>query len=324
MTTIDFKMPRSRLKSATNPRTVGELIYRYSKFKQNRTQAEALYPWASRFVMGFPLPSWQRDSVWTDEQKIRFIISIWTEGDLGSYLINEVPELFYEDARAVVRSRPFADCLLDGQQRLSAIQDYVDDKIAVPDDQGVARYYVELSNKENRFFRNRAFSATTVSSEDERELREIYDLRAFGGVNHEPHQRAIKQEVAEQRLAYHISPAKNVASILEGGLIPTVGERSARFGEGQPAVYLLNCKQACEDALMNWLGEQFDEDEALFIFEVDVTGLQLEQSSDCSWEISVTTPIEASRIISVQTENWLLSADEYTQRLESHRDRNTY
>lgn len=49
---------------------------------------------------------------------------------------------------------------------------------------------------------------------------------------------------------YHITLADNVRVIKGEGLIPSIGERSAKLKEPRPAVYLFTSKEASEDALM--------------------------------------------------------------------------
>ena len=53
---------------------------------------------------------------------------------------------------------------------------------------------------------------------------------------------------------YHVTPARNLPSIQEKGLLPTIGERSLALGEGQEAVYLFPSREDVDNALSNWLG----------------------------------------------------------------------
>lgn len=188
MSFAEIRMPRSTVKARVSPRSIGGLILTLKDYLRDPAH-RAMYPWADRFVMGMPLPPWQRPLVWTDEQKIRFIQSIWNDVDLGSYLINFNEEGFgyvEEGGHGQVIAEPFNDCVLDGQQRLSAIEDYVCNRIAVPDAEGTPRWYAELPANEIRRFGNAVFSRATISCSDEAVLRQVYDLRAYGGVSHEP------------------------------------------------------------------------------------------------------------------------------------------
>ncbi len=159
--------------------TIGELFVSLKEFDRD------LYPWASRFVMGLPLPSWQRPLCWSEKQEERFIESIWRGYDIGSYLINGAMEFTEDDT-----SREFSDVLLDGQQRLTAIEHYISNAFQVKDGAGVPRYWGELPRNEQIRFRSTKFQRATIDSWDEQELREAYDRRSFGGVPHEESERA--------------------------------------------------------------------------------------------------------------------------------------
>lgn len=57
---------------------------------------------------------------------------------------------------------------------------------------------------------------------------------------------------------YHATYQKNLLSIEKDGLLLQVGERSALMNEA-PGIFLFPNYEDCKDALMNWLGECFDE-----------------------------------------------------------------
>lgn len=182
----EFSMPEPLVHAHTSSMVVGEVIGRFEAYSKDPDACRSNYPWASRFVMGYPLPSWQRDLVWTPEQCKRFIVSLWAGVDVGSYLVNESYE-FLSDRTL----REFSDVLLDGQQRLHAIEMYLQDSISIPDAQGVPRFWSEVSRAERRRFTNVTFACATVKSFDEQLLRKVYDLRAFGGTPHKECERAL-------------------------------------------------------------------------------------------------------------------------------------
>ena len=67
---------------------------------------------------------------------------------------------------------------------------------------------------------------------------------------------------------YHVTPESNLESIFEKGLMPSIGERSAQC-ETMPMVFLFNSLCDCENALSNWLGEEFEDTyERLAVLEV--------------------------------------------------------
>ena len=69
---------------------------------------------------------------------------------------------------------------------------------------------------------------------------------------------------------FHVTKKENMESILEHGLIPQIGERSEELGESEKAIYLFPNIEEMENALYNWLGECFEDDEDLIIIQVDV------------------------------------------------------
>lgn len=69
---------------------------------------------------------------------------------------------------------------------------------------------------------------------------------------------------------FHVTEKKNLTTILSKGLRPSIGTRSAKVGETEPAVFLFRTESDMEYALMNWLGDEFDEDVPLSILSVRI------------------------------------------------------
>lgn len=98
-----------------------------------------------------------------------------------------------------------------------------------------------------------------------------------------------------QTTAYHITPASRVDSIMHNGLVPAIGPRSAAAGEQEAFVYLFRSLLDAEDALMNWLGDAFDDDSVLLaILEVDASGLPL--TSTAGFELVCRGNIPPARV----------------------------
>lgn len=72
---------------------------------------------------------------------------------------------------------------------------------------------------------------------------------------------------SEDNEYYHITPTENVHSIMKNGLKPSIGERSAKLGE-KPSTFLFKHKTDAGDALMNWMGDEYDEDTPLSLLKV--------------------------------------------------------
>lgn len=103
------------------------------------------------------------------------------------------------------------------------------------------------------------------------------------------------------KFGYHVTPLKNLSKITEIGLKPKTGERSSRMGEVEPGIYFFHSKDHCEDGLMNWMCDEF-EDEEIVILKVNLTGLSTRVGAD--YEIIVTSIIDNRRIAAVYNEKW--------------------
>jgi len=69
---------------------------------------------------------------------------------------------------------------------------------------------------------------------------------------------------------FHVTSEKNLSSIMANGLVSQIGERSKELQE-EAGVFLFQSKNDMEDALSNWLGdwyEENDEQTQLVILEI--------------------------------------------------------
>ncbi|MFC5079533.1 hypothetical protein VTH8203_01520 [Vibrio thalassae] len=137
------------------------------------------YPWARKMLGKFPIPTWQRDSVWTLKQKVSFIESCYLGYDIGSIVVNGYLDL---DDNTLAE---YSDCLIDGQQRVEALLDYTSDKFKV-----FGFYYSELERSEQSRFLYRELGKRTTDCFDERKLKVVYNHLNFSGTNHLESERA--------------------------------------------------------------------------------------------------------------------------------------
>lgn len=125
-------------------------------------------------VMGMLLPEWQRPFVWTDAQCISFIESAWRGVPLGSYTIN-----------LRLGSR-FDGYLIDGQQRMRAIERYLDNEFTA-----FGFRWEQVTDTDRRVWRMLVkFNCYETRSDDGEYLRDYYNLMNFGGTAHTEDQRA--------------------------------------------------------------------------------------------------------------------------------------
>ena len=132
-----------------------------------------------RQVMGFKLPEWQRPAVWSDEQSERFIESVFLGVGLGTYMVNLSMKNSMVDL-----------VLVDGQQRMRAIERYLASEFAVRGEDGNKYVWGELTDAEQAHFFRMPFAWNESSYHTEAEVREAYNRHNFGGVAHDPSQRA--------------------------------------------------------------------------------------------------------------------------------------
>jgi len=170
-----YQMPLPVLQPRTFDATLGELLDFAALERRWRT---ADHP-ATRYVMGMPLPPWQRGLVWNEQQQRRFIESAWLGMHLGMVVINGRRHTADDGLH------PLSGLLLDGQQRLAAIDAYVRSRFAVS-----GHYWRDLAPHERARFARTPFTRCEVSLWDEARLRDLYDRMNFGGTPHAPHERA--------------------------------------------------------------------------------------------------------------------------------------
>ena len=102
-------------------------------------------------------------------------------------------------------------------------------------------------------------------------------------------------ESAEQDIMYHVTPTKNLRSIMKNGLRPQIGDRSVKLHGEENGIFLFPTLDDVEDAVSNWLGDEFDEDEDLTLLAIDVSGLPL-VDSNAGYEKIAKTAISPDRI----------------------------
>lgn len=150
--------------------TLGHAMNQYDTWRKH---PETENPSGLRTVMGFALPTWQRGLVWTEAQSISFIESVWRGLPLGTYSYN----------RASYKS-PNDNLLIDGQQRLYAVERYISDHFPV-----FGLLWSELDKIDHRYFDMTPFGAFVTTTEDEAYLRSYYDLMNFSGTAHRDDER---------------------------------------------------------------------------------------------------------------------------------------
>jgi len=182
-------MPGPTLRPHIAPKPIGALFFELKKFSRETASTE--YPWATRFVMGLPLAPWQREFKWSGDQCKKFILSAWTGVHLGTYLVTD---LNIRDGSADftgLEHLPLSNMVLDGQQRLTALEMYLTDRLELEDVDGSPCKWSQVNAVQQRRFLNTVFDCGVMRLTDEQQLRALYDLHNFGGIAHLEEERAL-------------------------------------------------------------------------------------------------------------------------------------
>lgn len=102
---------------------------------------------------------------------------------------------------------------------------------------------------------------------------------------------------------YHVTPTRNVPNIKKEGLKPSIGERSKKIGEDKPRTYLFKHRDAAEDAVTNWMGDEHPEDEKLSLLKVKVHKDHVQHTPGAEYEHSTEHHIPPHHI-KVETEDF--------------------
>jgi hypothetical protein len=111
-------------------------------------------------------PDFQRDYVWTEEDKIKLIESIFENIEIGRIVL-------HEEFNTKKSSNTWCYEVIDGKQRLGAILDYTKDKFKVK-----GKLYSELSELDRRHF-----TFITIPVSEVKNLPRKYQLDLFIKVN---------------------------------------------------------------------------------------------------------------------------------------------
>lgn len=135
----------------------------------------------TRYICGYPIPLFQREAVWGESSKVAFIESVYMGLPIGTLTIHDID--WERDEPIPLR---MSGWLIDGQQRLRAIEEYIHSKFKVFD-----LYYLELTNREQKQFKQTPLNHYRVAIWDESKIKDLYNRMNFGGVAHTSNEKAI-------------------------------------------------------------------------------------------------------------------------------------
>lgn len=145
------------------------------------------------WVCGYALPPFQRPVVWHEGKMIRFIEAAADGRHLGTWSYHQVDDVVKVGGRDLF---PMDMWLIDGQQRLTALERFFDDGFPV-----YGKLWSEIDVVVKRKFLNTTvFPANVLRNRTEMELREFYDTLNFDGVAHTEDQRALARGATKDSL----------------------------------------------------------------------------------------------------------------------------
>ena len=135
---------------------------------------ETTHP-AERQLLAWVLPPWQRPEVWDVSRKRAFIEGIFLGLGTGYYVVH-APDW---DESGV---KPMSGWLIDGQQRISAIRDFVQGDLDIFD--GVRYADIDEITRRRRFLGLNFPYIELNYAPDEQRLKTLYERLNFGGMGH--------------------------------------------------------------------------------------------------------------------------------------------
>ena len=110
--------------------------------------------------------------------------------------------------------------------------------------------------------------------------------------------------MANCEIFYHVTTLPNAAPIKTQGLKPAIGPRSRHLGETTPAIYLFGTREELDDAVLNWLGEQFDGGSELIFPQLCVPRVISSQFQRDAFEYRSFRPLPGKYIYEWFDEHW--------------------
>ena len=124
----------------------------------------------------FVIPEYQRGLVWSDEQKVNLIKSIMTGVPIGTFVFAR--QAYDRQTLKKLPTRTYY--LLDGQQRLNAIQGFIDDEFAVD-----GYFFKNLPYLDKMTFINfHNFGSMILNEPTPEQELDFYFTLNFGGTAH--------------------------------------------------------------------------------------------------------------------------------------------
>jgi len=133
---------------------------------------------------GYYIPPFQRPAVWTTDQSRKLIESIWLGLPIGSIIVSGADLTMGETFPHT------ADWIIDGQQRMRALDAYLKKGLTVFVGTPHEHRYDDLERPQQRRLLSTAVGFILLEEANEDALREIYNRLNFSGTHHSADQMA--------------------------------------------------------------------------------------------------------------------------------------
>lgn len=152
------------------------LKHKYNASKSDCRNISQLFVLGYKYDDKYIVPDYQRDLVWTLEQKENLIKSILYGNPIGDFLFKKE---FGKDANGNPNELEVIWSIIDGQQRINAIRGFILNEFKIDN-----KYFKDLKYWDARSFIETEITVITIKEISLKEEIEIYLNRNCGGTNH--------------------------------------------------------------------------------------------------------------------------------------------
>jgi len=150
------------------------------ELSENPEKFRSMHKPGQKWLMGYSLPPFQRPVVWEEDRMVKFIESAVLGLHLGTWVYNASDKSDTKLGRVTMHITD--QWLIDGQQRLTALDRFFDDAFPV-----FGEKWSEVDKiRQRHFLMSTAFTAYETRIEKVNELQDLYNRLAFGGIPHTP------------------------------------------------------------------------------------------------------------------------------------------
>ena len=108
-----------------------------------------------------------------------------------------------------------------------------------------------------------------------------------------------------QQTLFHVTPLRNLGRIRAEGLLAQLGPRASAACERAPAVFCFPSREDLDNALSNWMGEDFEDSPGeLAIVELRSPLSAKRDACAASYEVVLLDPVPSHAIVAAYRDDW--------------------